>query len=615
MATTPPPVQPAASTKKTRFGKTRLALLFTLAVIFAATVISWWTTRDAAIQLASLRKLARDGSAPGGRKTIVDVTPWQTAQTLATMAKSLEEVGYAREAERLADHEVDQAFASALRAQSVKSKSLTGDALALSQKVTQLESIVKDDNARVKALTANPSPDTADDLEILKAQLGLDNDILNDAQDQLALMTGDQRSQVQQELSAHEATVAKYDEQTQHSLESASNTVKQHSTLANRIQAWTAQNDRYKLIQQARQLAQTESAALSAEYAALQPNARTDAQNTSQSAQQPATDSADHISKVEALHQKAQQLQLLSIYNDRIQTDKQLITIYEQWSAQVQLQHRLLLHLILESIALIALILLGVVFGNRLVRHLLDRPSMDPRRMQTLRTILELSVQMLGFIGILLVVFGPPRQVTTVLGLATAGLTVALQDFILAFLGWFVLMGRNGLRIGDSVEINGVAGEVADVGLFRTTIMETGSSTDQGYLTGRSVTFLNKYAVNGQYFNFSTEGQWMWDEISVNLPDSEGSYAMIQQIHKAVLQETEKDAQLAEAEWKRASKMRGLGHFAADAQVNLRPAGSGVEVLIRYVTRAGNRFNMRNRLYQRTIDLMRKPAESAAPKA
>ena len=180
MATTPPPVQPAASTKKTRFGKTRLALLFTLAVIFAATVISWWTTRDAAIQLASLRKLARDGSAPGGRKTIVDVTPWQTAQTLATMAKSLEEVGYAREAERLADHEVDQAFASALRAQSVKSKSLTGDALALSQKVTQLESIVKDDNARVKALTANPSPDTADDLEILKAQLGLDNDILNE---------------------------------------------------------------------------------------------------------------------------------------------------------------------------------------------------------------------------------------------------------------------------------------------------------------------------------------------------------------------------------------------------------------------------------------------------
>jgi hypothetical protein len=90
---------------------------------------------------------------------------------------------------------------------------------------------------------------------------------------------------------------------------------------------------------------------------------------------------------------------------------------------------------------------------------------------------------------------------------------------------------------------------------------------------------------------------------------------MIQQIHKAVLQETEKDAQLAESEWKRASKMRSLGHFSADAQVNLRPAASGVDVLIRYVTRASNRFNMRNQLYQRTIDLMRKPAENATPTA
>ena len=57
-------------------------------------------------------------------------------------------------------------------------------------------------------------------------------------------------------------------------------------------------------------------------------------------------------------------------------------------------------------------------------------------------------------------IFWPPSQVPTILGLATAGVTVVFQDFILAFFGWFVLMGRNGISVGDWVEINSVGGEV-----------------------------------------------------------------------------------------------------------------------------------------------------------
>ena len=102
----------------------------------------------------------------------------------------------------------------------------------------------------------------------------------------------------------------------------------------------------------------------------------------------------------------------------------------------------------------------------------------------------------------LLVIFGPPTQLGTVLGLAGAGLTVALKDFIIAFLGWFVLMGKSGIRLGDWVEINGVSGEVVDLGIFHTVLLETGNWTDSGHPTGRRVTFTNSYAVEGHYFNF-----------------------------------------------------------------------------------------------------------------
>jgi small-conductance mechanosensitive channel len=181
--------------------------------------------------------------------------------------------------------------------------------------------------------------------------------------------------------------------------------------------------------------------------------------------------------------------------------------------------------------------------------------------------LIELGVQILGFVLILLVVFGVPSEMSTVLGLTTAGLTVALQSFILAFVGWFILMGKNGIHVGDWVEINGVGGEVTEISLFRTTLLETGNWTDQGHPTGRRVTFLNNFAISGQYFNFSTAGQWMWDEIAISVPGAGDTYGMVELIHKAVIEETEKDARLAEAEWKHASRQDGLSQFTATPSV------------------------------------------------
>jgi small-conductance mechanosensitive channel len=216
---------------------------------------------------------------------------------------------------------------------------------------------------------------------------------------------------------------------------------------------------------------------------------------------------------------------------------------------------------------------------------------------------------------VLLIIFGAPSQVPTILGLGAAGLTVVFQDFILAFFGWFILMGRNGIRVGDWVEINGVGGEVIEIGLFRTVLLETGNWTDKGHPTGRRVTFINNFAVTGQYFNFSTTGQWMWDEITVNIPPGADTYKTIESIHDTVVKETEKDANQAEQEWQNTTHLNGLSQFKATPSVDMRPAGSGIDIVVRYVIRAGDRFDMRNRLYQSVINLLHKPEAKTEPEA
>jgi len=588
------------------FGRTRLLLiagLFAMLVLFLALA---WTTRDALAELPFLRKQRAEASRRSSSgSTHVDLRPWQTAHALAGLAGTAEEKEFASQAQRFADHEVDQAFASALRQANLERRSLTGEALALSQRVDQLQQVVNDDKALVQSLTDRAASSNAavaetagDDLEVAKAQLALDSDLLADAKQDLDRAGGDEPSRVQAELAAHEAEMKDYDAKAAQGGQGAVVVAKRRGTLAGRLNAWFDQRTRYELVQQALRQAQTDIVTLTAQH--------TDLTNQIKAAASSAS-GLDKSARLDSLKKRTALSQILGICSDRIKSQQQLADVYSKWSAQILLQHRIILHLLLRSFALIAFILICVIFLDALARYLIDRPKFDRGRVKTLHIIFKLGIQFLGVLIILFVIFGAPSEMPTILGLTTAGLTLVLQDFIIAFFGWFVLMGKHGIRIGDWVEINGVAGEVAEIGLFRTSMLETGNWTDQGHPTGRRVSFINSFAIKGQYFNFSTTGQWMWDEIRFSIPAAEENYAMIELIHSAVLKETEKAARLAEAEWKRNPRLAGLSQFAADPAVEMRPAASGINIVVRYVTRASERFEVRNRLYERVIGLLNQP--------
>ena len=592
----------SASVGKELLGKPRLiAVLSLLAAVILCLLLSW-LTRDAMTFLPFQKKQTRAHV----QETLVDLTPWQTAEQLADMATTAEEQRYAREAEHLADHEVDQAFASALRQAQSKAqhKALQGESLKLSQKVTQLQQSVRDDQAHVQSLSQASTQGSAgtttsnDDLDFAKAQLGLDSDELADAQEDLARALGDDRARIQQELAAHEANMKKYDSQAGARNPGAVASSRRYGTVVARIGAWFDQRTRFDMIERAAQQADEDAKALAVQHSSMEKQALPEGSG-----------SADRTTRMNAMKSHSLHSQMLAIYDDRIETQSQLGDVYRKWGAQVLLQHRIVFHLLMQSLAMLAFILLCALMVDSVTRSFLDRPTTD-RRMYSVRLISRLSIQVITAVLILFVLFGTPREMPTILGLTTAGLTVVLQDFIISFCGWFVLMGKNGIRVGDWVEINGVGGEVVSIGLFRTSLLETGNWTDRGHPTGRRVAFSNSFAIKGQYFNFSTSGQWMWDEITVTVPNSDEAYATVELIHKAVLEETDKESTLAEDEWKRLGRSNSLSQFSAAAAVNMRPSPGGIDIVVRYVTRAASRYKVRNSIYQRVIELLHKPLAS-----
>src|ERR1700757_1655 len=186
--------------------RSRRVIALIMLVVLAVTLAGAFMTRGVMAYLPFLQ--VRKGNWTGAYVPlgIVDQRPWQTAATLAALARAAEEKKLARDAERLADHEVDQAFSQSLRQASLAKPNLSGKALALQQRVTELQEIIKNDQARIASLGggAGPKPASAvsngSDLEIAKTQLGLDQDELTDSLEDLARETGDQRIKLQQEL-------------------------------------------------------------------------------------------------------------------------------------------------------------------------------------------------------------------------------------------------------------------------------------------------------------------------------------------------------------------------------------------------------------------------------
>src|SRR6185437_2648838 len=104
-----------------------------------------------------------------------------------------------------------------------------------------------------------------------------------------------------------------------------------------------------------------------------------------------------------------------------------------------------------------------------------------------------------------------------------------------------------------------------------------------------------------------TTGQWLWDELSVMVPYGRDAHAIADAIQKEVTAATADGIAEAEQEWRSASRGQRGSSFSAQPVVAVRPASGGVEIVVRYVARASERFALRARVYQTAVQMLAQP--------
>src|SRR5919198_198561 len=537
------------------------------------------------------------------KRELVDQRPLEKARNMAALAGSPGERAYAARALRLADDEVDLAFAIALRDAVAHPLPPTPETQALVDRIKQLQARVDADQQRLEQLKqatkGRQGNEIQPQLDLAQAELSLDEDALSDARKDLSRAGGDLHGTIQHLLEEHEATShanAAVLPETQ------SPPAHVTGTLASRLREWAALRERHKLLRAAEDEAAAVATALTQAHQALAEQVKQ--RRVAVRAARQSGDAQQVPSALSQVQQAAEEEKSLADYDRRIKDEQDLSSVYRDWATLVVNRQQRRLNAILQSVALILLICLVAFLGDSMIARFEVKLTPERRMLRSFRFVGRFGLQVVALALILLVIFGAPSQASTLLGLAGAGLTVALKDFIVAFFGWFVLMGKNGIRVGDWVEINGIGGEVVEVGVLRTVLLETGGGNEAGHPTGRKVVFVNSFAIEGHYFNFSTTGQWLWDTLEVLVPSKEDPYPTIEAIQKLVAKETAANATLAEQEWQRVAGSRALKSFSAAPTINLKPSNNGVEISVRYITRARERYELRTRLDREIVELL-----------
>ena len=596
--------------------KQNSAALVLLVLLAAAVYGIYETGRSRAVAVVASARVSPSDSA-----LVVDQASLTTAQELIALPTAIDERPLASEALRLGDQEMDLAFADAVRRAAMQPRAATAEARASDARLQQALKALASDEAQVAQLTDAVAKGNQvereplnDRLNLAKAHVTLDQDEADDARQDLMRAGGDPQARMQAMIAEHDAASRRSD-----STRVAGSPPVDAGGVVRRIKALDALHQKEAQLKQARAEAESLAVVFTKRHAVLQ--SQIDAAGAGSGAAAPADTAAVGVSHATsaalllATERRAAEDKARSGLDQRVDNQRHLADVYTRWIAVLGGHEREIVNRLLRGIALILLIVLAGILLDEWIEHVLATMPIDSRRLQTLYIATRVAVQVLAVVLILLVVFGVPSNLGTFLGLAGAGLTVALKDFIVSFFGWFVLMGKDGIRIGDLVEINSVTGEVVELGMFHTMLLETGSWSDSGNPTGRRVTFTNSFAIEGHYFNFSTSGQWLWDEVRIIVPAGHDPHRIVDAIQKQLDAATSGSARQAQEHWKGSRRSPHLSAASAAPSLYIKPIVGGIEITARYITNVADRSKQRTALYHTAVDLLQDgpPGDAAGP--
>lgn len=190
---------------------------------------------------------------------------------------------------------------------------------------------------------------------------------------------------------------------------------------------------------------------------------------------------------------------------------------------------------------------------------------------------------------------------TVAFGVAGAGIAFALQEVIASFAGWLAILFGGFYKSGDRVQLGGIKGDVMDIGVLHTTIMETGQWVDGDLYNGRIVLIANSFVFKEPVFNYSGDFPFLWDEIKI--PIQYGSnYEKAKEILEQVGRNVAGDLSiLSKEKWTALQQKYRLEDAQTEPMISIVANDNWVEFTLRYVVGFKKRRKTKTELFTQIL--------------
>ncbi len=243
------------------------------------------------------------------------------------------------------------------------------------------------------------------------------------------------------------------------------------------------------------------------------------------------------------------------------------------------------------------------VIRKVLVEFVINRLSDDNAYIYLIRKAATYAVTILTTLLLFGIWVQRLGDLSVALGILGAGIAFALQEVIGSIAGWITIITGKPFTIGDRVETGGIRGDVIDVGLLRTSLMEIGNWLDGDHNTGRIVTLSNAFLFKEPLYNYSKHLEFIWDELRIPITYESGWKRAVEILTNAVREHPAYQELLPKAEKQRKAARRKLAvkMTSLEARVYVKITDNWIELGLVYPVDAEIRRTFRSEISQRVL--------------
>jgi small-conductance mechanosensitive channel len=261
----------------------------------------------------------------------------------------------------------------------------------------------------------------------------------------------------------------------------------------------------------------------------------------------------------------------------------------------------------------IALSLLAVaivyIFTNIFLSDIIFKHIVDQKTRYTVNKATSILSFIIIFIILLRIWVADASSLVLSLGVIGAGVAIALQDVFKNFAGGFIIITLKPFEVGDRIEISGEAGDVIDIGVMTTALLEIGGWVHGDQPTGRVTLIPNGLVITHYVHNYTKDHSFIWDELTIPITyDSDWRQAR-EIMLEIVRGETAETTRLAEAEIERLGEKYYFPKKVVEPGVFITPTDNWITFHVRYVTHVKERRLVRNKLYSLIVARLQEVGE------